>query len=91
MRTTADKNIREKEIVATKVWVEGRKVFLELFDERIIAFPADRYKILSNATDQQLKEVINDNCFSLRTTIKTPDQFSRFCASSAKSAPTTES
>lgn len=57
MGTTADNTVKEKEIVATKVWLEGRKIFLELYDGRIVGFPADRYVILSNASDEQLKEV----------------------------------
>lgn len=42
---------------AIRVWVEGRIVFIELTDGRIIGFPADRFGILKNATDEQLKEV----------------------------------
>jgi len=47
----------EREAVATRVWVEGRMVFLELTDGRQIGFPADRYKLLSHATDDGLKRV----------------------------------
>jgi hypothetical protein len=32
-------------------------IFIELTDGRIIGFPADRFKILKNATNEQLKEV----------------------------------
>ena len=45
------------EPTAIKAWVEGRTVYIELTDSRIIGFPADRFKILSKATDHQLKEV----------------------------------
>ena len=45
------------EAVATNVWVDGRTVFLELTDGRIVGFPADRFKLLHAATDEQLKEV----------------------------------
>lgn len=41
----------------TLVWVDGRIIFIELTDGRIIGFPADRFRILKNATDEQLKEV----------------------------------
>lgn len=58
MSITAGSIAREREIVATKVWVEGRKIFLELYDGRIIGFPADRYVILSKASDEELKEAI---------------------------------
>ena len=47
----------EREAVATRVWVEDRMVFLELTDGRQIGFPADRYKLLSHATDDDLKRV----------------------------------
>ena len=53
-------NAHEKEIaepVAIKVWVEKRTVFLELTDGRIIGFPADRFRLLAKATDEQLQEV----------------------------------
>jgi len=34
-----------------------RTIFVELTDGRIIGFPADRFKILTNATDERLQEV----------------------------------
>lgn len=43
---------------ACRVWVEGRMIYLELSDQRIIGFPADRFKLLKNATDSELQEVI---------------------------------
>jgi hypothetical protein len=46
------------ESVAIKAWAEGRIIFIELTDGRIIGFPADRFKILKRATNEQLKEVI---------------------------------
>jgi len=51
----------EKEIsvepTAIRAWAENRTIYVELTDGRIIGFPADRFKILKNATDRQLKEV----------------------------------
>ena len=47
----------ELEYLATRVWVTGRIVFIELTDGRHIGFPAARFKLLSNANDQQLKQV----------------------------------
>lgn len=51
----------EKEVsvepTAIKAWAENRTIYIELTDGRIIGFPADRFKILKNATDEQLKEV----------------------------------
>jgi len=45
------------EPAATRVWVEERMIYIELTDGRIIGFPADRFRILKNATKDQLKEV----------------------------------
>ena len=45
------------EAAAVRVWVEGRRVFLELSDGRIVGFPADRFKLLRGATEEQLQGV----------------------------------
>ena len=63
--------IIEKEVkvepAAIRAWSEGRNIFIELTDKRIIGFPAERFKILKDATDEQLKEVnIRLNGFALR-------------------------
>ena len=55
------------EPAAIRAWAEKRMIFVELTDGRIIGFPADRFKILKNATDEQLKEVkIRLNGYALR-------------------------
>lgn len=54
--TVIDKHI-EVEPAAVKVWVEGRTVFVELTDRRIVGFPADRFRILKSANEEQLKKV----------------------------------
>ncbi len=51
MNTTT---IVESEPYAVRVWVEARMVYVELTDGRIVGFPADRFKILSQASDEQL-------------------------------------
>lgn len=53
MNTTHNKT----EHVALSVWVEKRMVYIELTDGRILGFPADRFRILSQASDEQLKAV----------------------------------
>jgi hypothetical protein len=62
--------INKMEIVeptAIKAWTESRTIYIELTDSRIIGFPADRFKLLSKATDDQIKEVkIRLNVFALR-------------------------
>jgi hypothetical protein len=55
------------EPVAIRAWAEKRIIYVELTDGRIIGFPADRFKILSKATEEQLKEVsLRLNGFALR-------------------------
>ncbi len=55
------------ELVAIRAWAEKRTIYMELTDGRIIGFPADRFKILSKATEKQLKEVsLRLNGFALR-------------------------
>jgi len=56
---TSTSAVKEKitEPVAVRVWTEKRTIFIELTDGRIIGFPADRFKLLSKATNSQLKEV----------------------------------
>ena len=49
--------LSEIEPVALKAWSEKRMIFLELTDGRVFGFPADRFRILSQASDEQLKEV----------------------------------
>ncbi len=63
--------IVEKEVsvepAAIRAWAEGRTIFIELTDGRIIGFPADRFRILKNATDEQLKQVtLRLNGYALR-------------------------
>jgi hypothetical protein len=65
MKFTAEKE--QAEPTAIKVWAEGRNIFLELTDGRILGFPADRFRILAKATDDQLKGVtLRLNGFALR-------------------------
>ena len=42
---------------AVRAWIDGGKVRVELEDGREIAFPADKYRRLRDATDEQLREV----------------------------------
>jgi hypothetical protein len=57
MSIIAREPISEVEPAAVRVWVEKRIIYLELVDGRIFGFPADRFKILRAATDEQLREV----------------------------------
>lgn len=51
-------NTQIAEPIALNAWSIGRTIFIELTDGRNVSFPADRFKILTKATDEQLKEVI---------------------------------
>lgn len=42
---------------AVRAWIDGRKVRIELDDGRELAFPADKYRRLRDATDEQLRQV----------------------------------
>jgi len=67
MSTTSVEKAVEVEPAAIRAWAEGRMIFVELTDGRIIGFPANRFKILKNATDDQLKEVtVRLNGYALR-------------------------
>jgi uncharacterized protein DUF2442 len=54
--TTADPAIAV-EPAALRAWTEGRIVYVELHDGRIVGFPADRFRILAKASDEQLAKV----------------------------------
>ena len=45
------------EPAAIRAWVEGRMVFLELSDGRIVGFPASRFRRLKDASDELLQRV----------------------------------
>lgn len=50
-------SITELEHCATRVWVSGRIVFVELTDGRQIGFPSARFRLLRDASEDQLKQV----------------------------------
>jgi hypothetical protein len=55
--TTNAKPLLATEPAAFRAWVEGRMVFLELTDGRIVGFPAHRFKRLKDAPDELLQKV----------------------------------
>lgn len=64
--TAVDEHIAA-EPAAVRAWSERRMIFVELADGRIVGFPADRFRILSQATEEQLGRVqIELNGFALR-------------------------
>jgi hypothetical protein len=55
------------EPVALRAWAEGRTIYIELHDGRIVGFPADRFRLLKAATEEQLAMVqLELNGFALR-------------------------
>ena len=44
-------------IAALRCWVEGRRVWLELTDQRLVSFPATKYPLLANAPQARLERV----------------------------------
>lgn len=57
MSTIVDEPHRSIEAAAVRAWAEGRTIYIELHDGRIVGFPADRFRRLANATEDQLAEV----------------------------------
>lgn len=47
----------EIEPAALRAWAEKRMIYMELTDGRIVGFSADRFQILSQASDDQLQDV----------------------------------
>ena len=57
----------EQEVAAIRAWAEGRTIYIELHDGRIIGFPADRFARLKFASEDALKEVsVEVNGYALR-------------------------
>ncbi|MBK1702818.1 DUF2442 domain-containing protein [Thiococcus pfennigii] len=57
----------ENEPCALRAWAEGRMIYLELTDGRIVGFPADRFRILRAAPEEKLKQVsVELNGYALR-------------------------
>ncbi len=55
------------EPAALRAWAEGRTIFVELHDGRIVGFPADRFRLLAAASEQQLARVkVEVNGYALR-------------------------
>jgi hypothetical protein len=67
MNTIVDETPVAVEPAAVRAWVVGRTVFTELHDGRIVGFPANRFRLLAAATDEQLAKVrVEVNGYALR-------------------------
>ena len=42
---------------ALRCWIEGRRVWLELSDQRLVSFPATKYQLLANAPQALLEKL----------------------------------
>jgi hypothetical protein len=66
MTTLARKN-EPVEPAANRAWAEKRMIYIELTDGHIIGFPANRFKLLAEASEEQLQEVtLRLNGYALR-------------------------
>lgn len=67
MSTIIDEPQVAVEPAAVRAWAEGRTIFVELHDGRIVGFPAGRFRLLAAATDEQLAQVkVEVNGYALR-------------------------
>ena len=67
MSTMIADAVETVEPTALRAWADGRMIYVELHDGRIVGFPADRFSILARATDEELGRVtIELNGFALR-------------------------
>ena len=57
MSTIIDEPNLAVEPAALRAWAEGRTVYVELHDGRILGFPADRFRRLASASTEDLAEV----------------------------------
>ena len=42
---------------ALRCWIEGRRIWLELADQRLLSFPAAKYPLLAEAPQELLEKV----------------------------------
>lgn len=67
MNTTIVDSAISVEPAALRAWTEGRTVYVEPHDRRMVGFPASRFRILAEATDEQLAKVqVELNGYALR-------------------------
>jgi hypothetical protein len=54
---TTDTPVQDRPAIGIRCWVEGRRVWLELDDQRLVSFPAARYPRLADAPQNLLEAV----------------------------------
>lgn len=74
MATTIVESNLSTEPAAIRAWSEGRTIYIELHDGRFVGFPADRFRILSKASEEKLSQVsIELDGFALRREVLDED------------------
>ena len=48
---------QKTEAVATRAWAVDRMIYVELTDQRIVGFPANRFRRLRDASEHELADV----------------------------------
>jgi hypothetical protein len=48
---------QETEAIAMRAWTEGRMVYVELTDQRVVGFPTHRLRRLKEASEAELSDV----------------------------------
>lgn len=48
---------QDTEVVAVRAWADGRMVYVELTDQRVIGFPAARFRRLRDADSATLADI----------------------------------
>lgn len=67
MSTTTVEPSAAVEPAGLRAWAERRTIYIELHDGRIIGFPADRFRLLKAASEEQLAKVrLELNGYALR-------------------------
>lgn len=67
MTTILAEPLLSTEPAAIRAWAEKRTIFVELHDGRTVGFPADRFRRLAAASEDQLAEVtVEVDGFALR-------------------------
>jgi len=67
MSTITHERSADVEPAGIRAWANGRTIYVELVDGRILGFPADRFQILSTASEEALSTVrLELNGYALR-------------------------
>ncbi|MSU49234.1 MAG: DUF2442 domain-containing protein [Opitutus sp.] len=47
----------KRDSIASRCWTEGHRIWIELTDQRVVSFPADKYPLLANSSEAELAQV----------------------------------